>query len=116
MKKILLFFVAMSIFSINTQAQTTAKEDAEHTQEGSKGEKMKALLSLSDEQLVKFREVVLERRNAIKAIKEDATLSEAAKEAKIKTINDAREAKFKTIFSAEQFTKWVEHNNAKKKD
>lgn len=116
MKKILLFFTAMSILCINVQAQAVAKEDTEHTQENSKGEKMKALLGLSDEQLVKFREVVLERRNAIKAVKDDAALNEAAKEAKIKTINDAREAKFKAIFSAEQFAKWTEHNNAKKKD
>ena len=116
MKKILLFFVALSIFSSNTQAQTVAKEDTEHTQESSKGEKMQALLNLSEEQLVKFREVVLERRNAIKTVKEDTTLNDAAKEAKIKTINDAREAKFKTIFSPEQFTKWLAHNNAKKKD
>ena len=116
MKKILLFFVAVSIFSINTQAQTATKEETEHTQEGSKGEKMKALLNLSDEQLTKFREVVLERRTAMKVVKDDAALSTDAKEAKIKTINDAREAKFKTIFTPEQFTKWAEYNNAKKKD
>ena len=116
MKKILLFFVMMSIFSINIQAQTATKEDVEHAQEGNKGEKMKALLNLSDEQLTKFRDVVLERRIAIKAIKEDAALSADAKEAKIKSINDFREIKFKTIFTPEQFTKWTEYNNAKKKD
>ncbi len=116
MKKILLFFVALVFFGINAEAQTAVKEDTEHAQEASKGEKMKALLGLNEEQLTKFRAVVLERRTAIKAIKDDASLDAAAQEAKIKPINDAREAKFKTIFTPEQFTKWKEYNEAKKKD
>ena len=116
MKKILLFFVALVFFSINVEAQTASKEETEHAQEASKGEKMKALLGLNEEQLVKFREVVLERRNAIKAVKENTALDTPAQEAKIKIINEARETKFKTIFTPEQFTKWKEYSEAKKKD
>ncbi len=116
MKKILLLCACLFAFGMNSQAQTAAAEDTEHANETSKGEKMKALLGLNDEQMVKFREVVVERRAALKAVKEDAALSAEVKEAKIKTINDAREVKFKAIFSAEQFTKWAEHNAAKKKD
>ena len=116
MKKILLFFVALAFFNINVEAQTASKEETEHVQEVSKGEKMKVLLGLNEEQLTKFREVVLERRNAIKAVKENTALDAAAQEAKIKTINETRETKFKIIFTPEQFIKWKEYNEAKKKD
>ncbi len=114
MKKILVLFFGLFLFSIATQAQTAADDD--HATETSKGEKMKALLGLSDEQTTKFREVVVERRAAIKAVKEDAALAADAKDAKLKAIDAAREAKFKAIFSAEQFEKWKAHNEQKKKD
>ncbi len=117
MKKIFLFCAGLFLFSITIHAQSAASvEDTEHAQETSKGEKMKALLGLSEEQTVKFRAAVTERRAALKAIKEDASLNSEAKEAKTKIINEAREAKFKTIFTPEQFTKWVEYNNSKKKE
>jgi secreted trypsin-like serine protease len=115
MKKILVLFFGLFLFSITTQAQTAA-DDADHATETSKGEKMKALLGLSDEQTTKFREVVVERRAAIKAVKDDTALAADAKEAKLKAIDASREAKFKTIFSPEQFEKWKAHNEQKKKD
>ncbi len=113
MKKILLFCLGMIALGFSANAQATT-DDLEHAQEASKGEKMKALLGLSDEQLVKYREIVLERRAAIKAVKTDASLSPEAQEAKLKPINEAREAKLKTLLTPEQFAKWLE--NQKKKD
>lgn len=116
MKKLLLFLSMFLAIQTVTFAQAANDDDMEHSAEKSKGEKMKALLSLSDEQTTKFREVVLERRNAIKAVKEDASLSEDAKTSKIKAIDLAREEKLKGIFSAEQFAKWKAYQEEKKKD
>jgi gamma-glutamyl phosphate reductase len=113
MKKILLFL----LLSLATQSASFAQannDDVEHAAEKNKGEKMKALLGLSDEQLVKFREVVLERRAALKTVKEDASMSEEAKTTKIKAIDLIREEKFKTIFSPEQFAKWKAYQEEKK--
>ena len=115
MKKILVLFFGLFLFSIATQAQTAA-DDADHANETSKGEKMKALLGLNDEQATKFRVVVMERRTAIKAVKDDATLGADVKETKLKAIDVAREEKFKTIFTPEQFEKWKTHVEQKKKD
>jgi hypothetical protein len=75
---------------------------------GDKKDKVKTMLGLSDEQNAQFKAIVAELRQAVKAIKKDATIPQADKMAKIKTLNDARDAKLKGIFTAEQFTKWVE--------
>ncbi len=115
MKKILLLSFLFFAFNMQSNAQAAA-DDVEHANESSKGDKMKALLGLSDEQTVKFREVVVERRAAIKAVREDASLGADAVSAKLKAIDATREEKFKKIFTPEQFTKWAEHNAQKKKD
>lgn len=115
MKKLLLFLSMFLAIQTVTFAQTASSDDLEHSDEKSKGEKTKALLGLSDEQTTKFREAVLVRRTDIKAVKEDASLSEEAKAAKIKAIDLAREEKLKAIFSAEQFTKWKAYQEEKKK-
>jgi hypothetical protein len=114
MKKILFIALALFTFSINLSAQTaSAAEDTEHKEESSKGEKMKALLGLSDDQTAQFREVVTARREAIAAVKADAALSADAKDTKIKAINDERETKLKKIFTPEQFAKWAEYKKNK---
>jgi hypothetical protein len=115
MKKILVLCFGLFLCSVVVVAQTSA-EDTEHTNETSKGEKMKALLGLNDEQTTKFRAVVVERRAAIKAVKDDAALAADAKETKLKAIDATREEKFKAIFTPEQFEKWKAHNEQKKKD
>jgi hypothetical protein len=115
MKKILVLFFGLFLFSVATQAQTAA-DDADHANETSKGEKIKALLGLNDEQTAKFRAVVVERRAAIKAVKDDAALAADAKATKLKAIDASREEKFKAIFSPEQFEKWKAYNEQKKKD
>lgn len=116
MKKLLLFLSMFLAIHTVSFAQAANDDDTEHSAEKSKGEKMKALLGLSDDQTAKFREAVLERRNALKVVKEDASLSADAKSAKIKAIDLAREEKLKGIFSAEQFAKWKAYQEEKKKD
>ena len=116
MKKIFVFLLMLFAFNMQSEAQTATSDDTEHANETSKGEKMKTLLGLTDEQTVQFREVVVERRAAIKLVKEDASLAADAKEAKLKAIDGEREQKLKKIFSPEQFTKWAEYNAQKKKD
>lgn len=112
MKKVLIFCLGFFLVA----AQAFAQTDADHSDEKSKGEKMKTLLGLTEEQTAKFRDVVTERRAAIKIVKEDATLSEVAREEKLKRIDVAREEKFKIIFTPDQFTKWKAYKEEKKKD
>jgi hypothetical protein len=83
-----------------------AQDDAENA--GEKKDKIKDLLGLTDEQNAQFKAITSELRQAIKAIRKDAALPKADKMTQIKALNDARDAKLKGIFTAEQFTKWLQ--------
>ena len=105
----------------NTDAGRPAKEskesqeaadqkdrDGDNGQGEGGGDKVKNLLGLSDEQNTQFKAIVAEVRQAIKAVRKDKSVAQTDKMSKIKAINDDRDAKLKNIFTAEQFTKWLE--------
>ena len=87
------------------EAADQKDRDDDHEQGEQGGDKIKNLLGLNDDQNAKFRAIVVEVRKAVKAIKKDQG---ADKMAKIKAIYDDRDAKLKNIFSADQFTKWLD--------
>lgn len=83
-----------------------AKDEAENGNE--QKDKIKTMLGLTDEQNAQFKAITQELRQAIKAIKKDASIPKADRVSKIKTLNEGRDAKLKGIFTAEQFTKWLQ--------
>ena len=90
------------------EAADQKDRDGDNGQGEGGGDKVKNLLGLSDEQNTQFRAIVVEVRQAIKAVRKDQTVAQGDKMSKIKAINDDRDAKLKNIFTPEQFTKWLE--------
>lgn len=69
-------------------------------------------IGLTAEQKAKLKPVVLEQRKQAKAVREDAALDAAAKQAKLRPINKTANDQFKAILTPEQWTKFAEARKA----
>ncbi|MFY8129085.1 MAG: hypothetical protein ACOVMM_11955 [Chitinophagaceae bacterium] len=63
-------------------------------------------LELTDDQIIKVREVLKEAQAKGGEVRRDESLDREAKRAKNKEIDDARDAKLKELLGEEKFTKW----------
>ena len=70
--------------------------------------KMKEELGLSDDQATKLKALHESTKSQIEAVKNNTTLSEAAKKEQMKAIKENAKAQKKTILTAEQFKKMEE--------
>ena len=95
------------------EAADQKDRDGDQEQGAQGGDKMKNLLGLNDDQNAKFKAIVAEVRQAVKAIRKDEAVAKGDKMAKIKAIYDDRDSKLKNIFSADQFTKWLDLSKKK---
>jgi Spy/CpxP family protein refolding chaperone len=71
-----------------------------------------AEIGLTADQKAKLKPVVLEQRKQAKAVREDATLNDAARQEKLRSINREANQQFKAILTPEQWTKLVEARKA----
>ncbi len=72
-----------------------------------------AEIGLTADQKAKLKPVVLEQRKQAKAVREDATLNDAARQEKLRPINREANQQFKAILTPEQWTKFVEARKAR---
>ena len=63
-------------------------------------------LELTDEQIIKVRDVLKDAQAKGGEVRKDETLDREAKMAKNKEINEARDGKLKEILGEDKFTKW----------
>lgn len=64
-------------------------------------------LTLTDDQKAKVKPVFDDRAQKMADLRQDASLDQAGKRAKMKEINDDVNAKLKDILTAEQYDKWI---------
>jgi Spy/CpxP family protein refolding chaperone len=91
----------------NSPAQKHKRFDAK----GHRGQFMQKLsekLNLTDAQKTSIKAIFASDANEIKAIRQDNSLSEEQKKAKIKEIRDAAKEKINAILTPEQQAKWAE--------
>lgn len=114
---------ALSAVNVHAQApvqppaQTPACESAKGgCDKGAKGkelvEKLKTDLALTDDQASKVQETLMEQREKMKGMKNDATLTKEQKKEQMKAGRAEVNAKISAILTPEQKTKW----DAMKKD
>jgi Spy/CpxP family protein refolding chaperone len=72
-----------------------------------------AEIGLTAYQKAKLKPIVLEQRKQAKAVRQDVTLDDAAKQAKLRPINREANQQFKAILTPEQWTKFVEARKAR---
>lgn len=72
-----------------------------------------AEIGLTADQKAKLKPVVLEQRKQVKAVREDATLNDAARQEKLRPINQEANRQFKAILTPEQWAKFVEARKAR---
>ena len=80
-------------------------------------ERVKALkesLKLTDEQAEKLKAVFAKNQEKTKAIRENQSLSQEDRRAKMREANDALEAEVKPILTPEQQTKWKEETEKRR--
>ena len=69
-------------------------------------EKIAAELGLSDDQKAKLKTVTTNQQAKVRALREDTTLSQEDKRAKLKEIRADTQTQIKEILTEEQFAKW----------
>ncbi len=67
-----------------------------------------AEIGLTADQKAKLKPIVLEQRKQAKAVSEDTTLDDAARQKKLRPINKEARRQFKAILTPEQWTKFKE--------
>jgi len=77
-------------------------------------EKLKKELNLTDDQAEKMHEIRKKYKPEIHAVRDDASLSEKDKKAKMKELKKAKNAEIKKILSDDQFKKLKEFHKEKK--
>ena len=98
LKSLVLGFVLLS--STLSFGQKTAEERATN-----QTMRMKTELSLTDDQVVKVKEINLGIIQKNQGIMANTTMSETEKNAIVKSNNDARMAMLKNVLTSEQYTK-----------
>ena len=71
-------------------------------------DKMAEDLGLSDDQKTKVQAAINEQREKMQALRNDTSLSQDDRRAKMKEMRDTMNEKMKTILTAEQYIKWEE--------
>lgn len=72
-----------------------------------------AEIGLTADQKAKLKPVVLEQRKQARAVRQDATLNDAAKQEKLRPINREANRQFKAILTPEQWSKFVDARKAR---
>ncbi len=110
MKKVLfilcsLFVFATVTYSQTTEAKTQTKEEKQKAKEKQQEEMAAAYkeAGLTDDQIKQVEAAMKEASEKGKPIKNDATLSEDDKKAKLKEISDEKNAKIKEIMGADKY-------------
>jgi protein CpxP len=75
-------------------------------QRGMNIQRLKTQLNLTDDQVTKLTPILKDRQDQMMALRNDTTLSQEDRRAKMKDIADAINAKVKAILDPDQFTKW----------
>ena len=70
-------------------------------------QKMEEELKLTDEQKTKLQEARKEQAEKMRGIRDDTSLTQEQRIAKMKEMREANQAKMKTILTTEQFEKWT---------
>lgn len=110
MKKTIVLVAALGLFSISSTFAQNAPAKPEQKQENGRrggGDRMKMYedLNLSQEQKDKIKVVDDEQFAKMKALREDATVSDDDKRAKIGELRKVRQEKINAILTPEQKTK-----------
>jgi Spy/CpxP family protein refolding chaperone len=104
----------LTAFGTLAQAQdstNTPPSGARQRPPGGPGARMGKLaqdLGLSEDQKEKFGPILKEQAEQMKALREDTSLTQEDKKAKMKTLREATAEKIKGILTPEQFTKFQE--------
>jgi periplasmic protein CpxP/Spy len=91
----------------NSSAQKNKKSDAQQHHRQFM-QKLSEKLNLTDAQKISIKTIFAGDANEIKAIRQDNSLSEEQKKAKIKEIREAADKKINAILTPEQQAKWAE--------
>jgi len=75
-------------------------------QRGLNMQRLKTQLNLTDDQVQKLQPILKDRQDQMLALRNDTSLTGQDRRDKMKTITDAINAKVKDILNADQFAKW----------
>jgi len=103
MKKAIFIFCSVFFLSVSVNAQQITPEKPVVSKDDAK--KMAQELGLSREQSKQMASINKKYEENLKAVKNDATLTDAAKKEKIKTLNTEKQAEVNKILTPEQQTK-----------
>ncbi len=112
MKRLILILgVLFTFVAANAQqAATRPAQERAHAQ----ALRLKKLVSLSDDQMVKVEAIFLARAEAIDAINADAAKSPEQKKADIQNVRDAKETELKAVLTADQYTQYQQQKASRK--
>lgn len=112
MKRLILILgVLFTFVAANAQqAATRPAQERAHAQ----ALRLKKLVSLSDEQMVKVEAIFLARAEAVDAINADAAKSPEQKKADIQKVREEKETELKAVLTADQYTQYQQQKASRK--
>ncbi|MDR0798514.1 MAG: hypothetical protein LBN18_01970 [Dysgonamonadaceae bacterium] len=107
--KTALFFVLMSLVTLNISAQKTGKHQRAGAEDrgAKRTEWMTQQLNLSEAQQVEVKALYAKYAEKMKALKNDETKSKKDAKAQFKALREAQQAELKQILTSEQWEKLV---------